>query len=282
MTIIVDAADTPVAKLSLWPAIRLSYATCFQHFRDGLRVAALWLPLVAALTGAASWLQASLLAELAANPHRKIDLAQPVHMLILGNIANLVLTCAAISSAVAWHRLLLLNEAPGRSGGNFSTRNLWRYVGVGIMIGLIAAIPVVGVLLPMSLLGLLPAAGPTPLAVIAVIGLGYVIAIALMLRLCLVLPARASGDLSLTFKEAWRRTRGNVWRIFWGILACGVAPFLVTDLAFMSLVLVPLGNGLYLAQWAFAGAFATCCWLLAWPIWIVFLSLTYRQLVRAA
>jgi hypothetical protein len=139
---------------------------------------------------------------------------------------------------------------------------------------------VAGVLLPMSLLGLLPTAGRTPLPVIAVIGLAYVVGIALMLRLCLLLPARAAGDLNLTFKEAWRRTSGNAWRIFWGILACAVAPFLVTDLAFLAVIVVPLGNGLYLAQWAAASAIAICCWLLAWPIWVGFLSHTYRQLVN--
>ena len=88
--------------------------------------------------------------------------------------------------------------------------------------------------------------------------------------------------MNLTFNEAWPRSRGNAWRIFWGILACAVAPFLVTDLVFMALILLPLGSGLYLMQWAVASALATCCWLLAWPIWVVFLSHSYRQLVRAA
>jgi hypothetical protein len=281
MTTIMDAAETPVAKLPLWPTIRLSYATYFQHFGDGLRAAALWLPLLAAINAAAGWLQASLLAELTANPLAKMDPTQPMHLLILGNVSNLATACAAISIAVAWHRLLLLNETPGLSGSNFGTRNLWRYVGVGIAISLIAAIPVAGVLLPLSLLGLLPEAGRTPLAEIAVIALAYIVGIALMLRLCLLLPARAAGDLNLTFREAWRRTRGNVWRIFWGILACAVVPFLVTDLAFIAVTLVPLGNGLYVAQWAAASAIAICCWLLAWPIWVVFLSHSYRQLVSA-
>src|ERR1700722_13586441 len=102
MTTIMDAADTPVAKLPLWPTIRLSYATYFRHFRDGLWAAAPWLPLLAAFSGVAGWLQASLVAELTENPQIKMDLAQPVHMLVLGNITHLVMICAAISVAVAW------------------------------------------------------------------------------------------------------------------------------------------------------------------------------------
>jgi hypothetical protein len=247
-----------------------------------LRAAALWLPLLAAVNAAAGWLQASLLAELAANPLAGMDPTQPMHLLVLGNVNNLVRACAAISIAVAWHRLLLLNETPGLSGSNFGTRSLWRYVGVGIAIGLIAAIPAAGVLLPLSLLGLLPEAGRTPPAEIAVIAIAYAVGIVLILRLCLLLPARAAGDVDLTFKQAWRCTRGNVWRIFWGILACAVVPFLVTDLAFLALIVIPLGNGLYIAQWATASAVAACCWLLTWPIWVVFLSHSYRQLVRAS
>jgi hypothetical protein len=282
MSTIVGAADSPIQKLPLWSTIRLSYATYFQHFGDALRISALWLPLIAVLAAMAGWLQASLLVEMMAKPQLEMDVSQPVHMLILGYGEHLVLACAAISSAVAWHRLLLINEAPSLSGSNFGTRSLWRYVGIGIVIVLIAALPVAGVLLPMSLLGLLPAAGRPPPGSIAVVVVAYVVGIALMLRFCLLLPARAAGDLNLTFKDSWRHTRGNAWRIFWGIAACAVPSFLLTDLIFFGAILVPLGGDLYLAQWAAATAIALCCWLLTWPIWVGFLSHTYRHLVSAA
>lgn len=282
MSTIVGAADAPIQKLPLWSTIRLSYATYFQHFGDALRISALWLPLIAILAAMAGWLQASLVVEMMAKPQLKVDVSQPVHMLLLGYAEHLLLACAAISSAVAWHRLLLLNETPGLSGGNFATRSLWRYVGIGIVISLIAALPVVGVLLPMSMLGLLPAAGQAPPASITVVVVAYMVGIALMVRLCLLLPARAAGDVNLTFNDAWRRTSGNVWRIFWGIAACALPSFLLTDLIFFGAILVPLGGDLYLAQWAAATAISLCCWLLTWPIWVGFLSHAYRHLVSAA
>jgi hypothetical protein len=193
-----------------------------------------------------------------------------------------VLGFAAISSAVAWHRLLLLNEAPGLSGGNIGTRSLWRYVGDGIVIFPISALPVAAVLLPMALLGLLPAAGRPPPIEIAVIAFAYIVSMALMLRLSPLLPARAAGDVSLTFKDAWRHTRGNVWRMFWGIAACALPPFLLTNAVFVGLISAPIGDGLYLAQWAMASALSLCCWLLGWPIWVSFLSHAYRHFGSAA
>jgi hypothetical protein len=282
MSATVDAADLSAPKLPLWATIRLSYATYFKHFGDGLRIAALWLPLAAVLNAVAGWLQAFWLEEMAANPQTQATLAQSAHLVILADVAGLAVICAAISIAVAWHRLLLLNETPGLSGSNFFTRSLWRYVGIGIVIVLIAAVPVAVVLPPLSLLRLLPSAGRTPPVIIAVVVLTYAVGITLMLRLCLLLPARAAGDLNLTFKNAWRHTRGNVWRIFWGIVACALPSLLLGDIALLAVTLVPLGADLYLVQWAAGRAIAGSCWLLAWPIWIGFLSHTYRQLVSPA
>jgi hypothetical protein len=282
MSAIVDASDTSVVKLPLWQTIRLSYATYFEHFGDGLRIIALWLPLVAILAAIGGFMQAVLLAELTASPRPQIDVSQPVHLLLLGDALNLLLTIAAVSSAVAWHRLLLLKERPSAGGRNIGTRHFWRYVGVGLLICVIAAIPLAIVLVPMAIFNLLPAAGSLPAAEIAAIALAYLVSIVLMLRLGLLLPARATGNLALSFKEAWLRTRGNLWRLFLGIVACALPPFLLVKIVFIALTIVPFGSGLYLLQWAAASAVALCCWLLLWPLWVNFLSHAYRQLVPAA
>lgn len=283
MSGIVGASDAPVTKLPLWRTIRLSYATFFEHFGDGLRIAAIWLPPVAILATIGGWLQATLLMEVAANPQVQIDASQPMHLLMLGYALNLLLTVAAISSAVAWHRLLLLEEQPTASSGrNIGTGYYWRYVGIGVLIVLIAAIPPVVVLVTMELLDLLPAAGPTPPAEIAVIVLAYLVGIVLMLRLSPLLPARAIGNVTLSLKDARRHTRGNLWRLFLGILACTLPPYLLLKIIFIVLTLIPFGDGLHVLQWAAANAVTLCCWLLLVPIWIGFLSHAYRQLVPAS
>jgi hypothetical protein len=283
MSAVVDPANAPAGKLPLWQTIRLSYATYIQHFAAGLRIAALWLLPIAVLALIAGWLQATLLAELTAGPRPQIDVSQPLHLLMLGHVLNLVIACAAVSSAVAWHGLLLLKEEPAwTSAGNVGTRDLWRYVGAALVICLIAAIPLAAVLAALAFLDLLPAAGRTPPDVIAVIALAYVISVALMLRLSLLLPARATGDPSLSLKDAWRHTHGNLWRLFLGIVACTIPPVALIKIIFIGLTVVPVGSGIYLAQWAVAGAISICCWLLVWPIWVGFLSHAYRYLVRTA
>ena len=282
MSVTVDAANVPPAKLLLWPTVRLAYATYFAHFGEGLKIAALWLPLVAGIAATAGWLQATLIAEVLANPRAPIDVAQPAHLLMLGYARNFLLAFAAVSGAVAWHRLLLLNEVPRFGGRNIGTRSLWRYVGVALLICLIAALPLVIVLVPMALLGLLPAVGKAPPAEFAIIALAYLAGVVLTMRLSLLLPARATGNATLSLKDAWQRSRGNTWRLLGGIIVCGVPPFLLANIVFAVLTAVPFGSGAYLAQWAAASAIALCCWLLAWPIWVGFLSHAYRQLVASA
>ena len=282
MSAVVDAPDASVAKLPLWQTIRFAYATYVQHFGHGLRIAALWLPLVAILAAIGGFMQAVLLAELTATARPQVVALQPIHLLMLGYALNLLLTVAAVSSAVAWHRLLLLQEKPSASSGlNIGMRYFWRYVGTGVLIALIAAIPPVVVLVPMALLDLLPAAGSAPPVEIAVIALAYLVSIVLILRLSLLLPARATGNSTLSLKDAWQRTRGNVWRLLLGIVACTLPPFLLVKIIFIALTIVPVGSGLYLMQWAAASAIALCCWLLLWPIWVGFLSHAYRQLAPA-
>jgi hypothetical protein len=43
-------------------------------------------------------------------------------------------------------------------------------------------------------------------------------------RLSIALPAIATGDNTMTLARSWNLTRGNTWRIFWGIAFCAI-PF---------------------------------------------------------
>src|SRR5258708_26693365 len=159
-------------------------------------------------------------------------------MALLLNLANILLLLAGVSIAVAWHRLMILNEHPGFSGSNLATKNLWRYVVVGLALCLIMFLPVAAVMLPTFYFlfpatagGAPPAAGFFPL--IMVIFVVYAVGIAIALRLTLLLPARAVGDTSLTFKQTWNRTRGNIWRLFWGIVVTTIPLLLIAQIVFL-------------------------------------------------
>jgi hypothetical protein len=105
------------------------------------------------------------------------------------------------------------------------------------------------------------------------------------LRLGLVLPARAIGDLGLTFREAWDRTRGNTWRLFWGTVACMLPPMILLEV--VSLIVFsaighhvrpgqPLDSSIALSTAIMSATFFVA-YLLIVPIGIGFLSHSYRH-----
>jgi membrane-anchored glycerophosphoryl diester phosphodiesterase (GDPDase) len=109
----------------------------------------------------------------------------------------------------------------------------------------------------------------------------YIAAVAVMLRLCPLLPARAVGDLDLTFKQTWRRTRGNTWRLLWGITACTVPLGLIAQIVMLSVVGFP-GPNMFAGD-AFVGRMAAISvifaiyYLLFLPVMIGFMSISYRH-----
>ncbi len=248
-------------KLPLWHTIGLSYSTFFAHFKDVLQISWLWLLVIMPLTGATSWLQMSWMAEVIANSRQDVSPqipAQPIDMIVLGNAANLAILFAGVSIAVAWHRRLILGEHPGFSGSNVASGNLWRYIGMGILICLIVAIPALVIVVPIFFWVLPHATGTTVVPVnssifpiIILVFVIYIVAFAVVLRLSLLLPARAVRDLTLTFKGAWNRTRGNTWRIFWGIVITTVPPILAAEIVL--LIFLGFPNPGMLANGAFTG-----------------------------
>lgn len=286
MTTIIGAKGPSDPKLPLWRTIRLSYSDYFQQFRDVLRISVFWLAITAMFDAAMGWMQASWMAHVLANPRARLDLTPPVEMTVLGNIDSVAVALACVSIAVAWHRLLLLDEQPGRSGGNLVTSAPWLYVGAAIIICLLAAVPFLVLLLAIWAFGWTPASSEaiepqTPFLIAAAVA-AYAAGVAILLRLCLLLPACATGDLTLTIKGAWRRSRGNGWRLFWGIAACIAPSVVIVGLVFLIVMSIPVAPGLSQAQWAASGAIGLCCWLITWPIWIGFLSHAFRYLVRPA
>lgn len=269
-------------KLPLWNTICHSYSTYFYNFGDVLRISWLWLVLLVPLLGRSGWVQALWMARVVADAKRgqiqTLNAAPPIEMTVLGPIGGLVLMLAGASIAVAWHRRIILGEHPRLSGTNIATKNVWRYVGVGIAIGVIAILPPVLISLVIFLILLILRS--EILMPVLILLVSATIAV-VMLRLSLLLPARAVGDLRLTFKETWNRTSRNTWRIFWGILACTLLPGLAVYIALLSLVGFPtpatMTSGALVAPLVITSTFSAIYSLLIMPIWIGFLSLSYRH-----
>jgi hypothetical protein len=295
MSVTEDIQNAANPKLPLWHTVSLSYSTFFAHFKDVLQISWLWLLVVTPLTGATSWLQMSWMGEVIANSKRGVPPqipAKPIDMMVLGNASTLAILFAGVSIAVAWHRRLILGEHPGFSGSNIASSNLWRYIGIGILICLIVAIPALVIIVPIFFWVLPQTTGTTVVPVnssifpiIILVFLIYIVAFAVILRLSLLLPARAVRDLTLTFKGAWNRTRGNTWRIFWGIVITTVPPILAAEIVLLIFLGFPnpgtLANGAFIGRWIITSVIFTGYYLLILPISIGFLSHSYRHFVQA-
>jgi hypothetical protein len=275
---------------------RSLYSTYFGHFIDALRASWLWLIMVGVFTGFASWQQWSWMAAFVAKvkPIPPFRIQQPTEMALLLNLDNILMLLAGVSIAVAWHRLMILNEQPSVSGSNVATKKLWRYVVAAIALFLIMFLPVIAVMLP-TFYFLLPAPPvriPPPLSppsgllpLFLLMFVVYAVGTAVTLRLTLLLPAQAVGDTRLTIRQTWNRTRGNTWRLFWGIVACTVPPLLLVESASLTMIGAPnpatFASGDFAAKMTTMSTVFAIYYLLILPIGIGFLSHAYRHFFQA-
>lgn len=291
MSVTADFPDAANSKLPFWRTIGLSYSFYFEHLGDALRISWLWLLIFIPLAGAGSWLQMSWFNEAVADMKSGKSPAMPIELTIFTNASTLAELLAGCSIAVAWHRLLLLDEHPGLSGGNVISQRLWRYVGMGIAILLIPGLPafaVIGAIFLWTLPHATDAHGSTASgnpAIFILVLIAYLAAAFVTTRLCLLLPARAVDDTNLTFKQMWDLSRGNAWRIFWGLVACSVPPLILAQIALLLLGVYPnataVMNGEMPVSMIVFGAIFSGYYLLTLPISIGFLSHAFRFLRQA-
>ena len=286
-----------IAKLPLGATIGLSYSTYFQNFPDVLRASWLWLVLVAPLGGIVGWLQGAWFAEAVVVMKQAVPPqmpSQPLQAIALGSLENVLAVVAGVSIAVAWHRRIILDEHPGFSGGNVVTASFWRYVWVGILICLVVGIPVLAIALPASYFlfqsvpggaSAQPASALWTLLFVALF-VTYLAAIAVVPRLAMLFPARATDDVGLTFRQTWDRTGGNTWRLFWGIVACMLPPALLMQIVLLFVIGFPrpetFTDPSFATRFAALGAIMMVYYLLILPIGIGFLSHAYRHFFRPA
>lgn len=135
-------------------------------------------------------------------------------MLLLGRngpgvfeaLANLVVTLGVAAIAVLWHRHILLGEALTIRMAPVNAR-VARYFALTLLVALaMASLP----LIALTALSGTPALALVPALVLACL---YV-----ALRVQLVFPATAIGDLAMTPGRSWALTRGNGWRLLGGFV----------------------------------------------------------------
>jgi hypothetical protein len=184
------------------------------------------------------------------------------HRTIANELASWTLTLVETpflaAMAVAWHRFVLLKEAPGlRVRLNAAA---WKYAGIYLGLHLIAYVPMV-----------LGKVHPVHTFFAAILSVTFFFL--MVPRLSLILPATAI-DANLPYDEAWLATRSNTLRLAFASILCTLPVSLLAGFAFMRLDRsTPVAKIAVQVAGAGAGALIAI-------IAVTFLSLTYRHFIR--
>jgi hypothetical protein len=244
--------------LPLWPAVRASYGIVIQNFGQLIRMSWLWLLILLPVTAALRWLSLEI------EPWE----AEPAGSL-LDALANLIQLPALASIAVAWHRLVLRHERVQDGLYLRLDRTVLRYTVYLFILFVLTDGPIT--IVTSLLAG--DSADPITIGIaFGIILLALAIAIFVLPRLSLVLPAIALGE-NLALAAAWQLTRGNTWRLAMATLLCSlplalafaVLFWFLTDETNISSVLQAAPNALV--------------YVLIVTVGVTLLSLAYRHFV---
>ena len=268
MTMAGTTADARPPKLPFWRTVGQAYAAPLLSFDSLVRAASLWLLLLTPLLLVMSWLQApmeaDLLARMRVDPTAAFETIWQLQLVSF--LHSLVILPAAASIAVAWHRLILTGERP--AGGYLRLdRSVWLYVAFPL-----ATILYFSVLFDLPRVLVSDLNGRVAIGVIAV-PLGILAGLVIG-RLSLVLPAIALGRTDIGLADAWRATRGNTWRLFWG-------PFLCLLLLILPGLLLSALSGAGPVTATHAATAADLVSILGGVIGVGFLSFAYRHFFPA-
>lgn len=165
-------------------------------------------------------------------------------------LASLLVSAVGIASiSVAWHRYVLLDELPRHRAYLAVNPRVVSYmlksVGLTFIFGLVAA-------LGMGFAEVFQRLGFTIFSQLAILA-GVLVAMVVVLRLSLVLPATAISETRVTFAAAWHLTREHKYRIL--LIGFVTGLIIVCIQMLFGLLSIPLGflGGAGVAIAAFSG-----------------------------
>ncbi|WP_143145921.1 hypothetical protein [Devosia enhydra] len=171
--------------------------------------------------------------------------------LLPGFVFIVISTATFLWFAVAWHRYVLLNEAPSGLVPNFSGERVLAYFIAGVIVGLIGWLAMVVMMVPV---GFVIASGATAPLLLVITAMIWTIGLLIFFRVGLILPASALKQ-RLKVSEAWALTSGKSGSIVALAIGWGLTNFLL-DL---------IGAGL--AGPHTANHIASLAWT-AWSFWL--------------
>lgn len=214
--------------LPVFATVARAYETTFANATTLVRLAWFWSVALLVLQG----LSVLLLPAWMTNPAEIVRLDSHSLMLVsaAGLLNGLLILPMLASIAVSWHRLLLLDEKPGRGAFLRLDSLVWSYVSLGAMLAALRCV----MSLPQVMISLEHSPGGTgfglPNVVATLLSLG---ALVLLPRLSLALPGIAIGDERVGFARGLGASRANTWRLFFGAVLCFIPAGLVAAFTFV-------------------------------------------------
>jgi len=266
-------AEAAPAKLPLWRTIGESFGAWFSNLPELIRIAWIWLLIMAPIVFLYMWWQAPIMMELMQNARASRPDPHPGMTLLTQALNGVILMPILSSIAVAWHRLLLRDEHV--SGAYFRLDSV--VIGYAVLLFILALVPTVPSYLGQIYVAMTQQPGATtvdigPVLVSGIFSILALVALIFACRLFMVLPAKALGQ-EVSFGESWSATRKNTWRLSWGYMIC---------LLPLAVIAAGLGFWVMLAEPSRAAiatiwTVLTLLWALYGMVGVGFLSLAYRH-----
>lgn len=191
--------------------------------------------------------------------------------IILAALQALVPGFFGVSIAVAWHRLILRNEKVSETYYLRFDAVVWNYLWTSAVISLISFIPEAIKFLASLMSSSIFMLSITVSPVVGVIMVYYIV------RLPVILPARALGIRRISFGDVLQRTRWNFWRLAWAgllsVLPCFfiLIPFSIGFSKIEAAVAAPMLHALLSVLLVVVGIAVFA------PFYLTYLSLAFRH-----
>jgi hypothetical protein len=255
------ASSAPQTGFAAWQSAMTSYRLLFANLGDFLRIAWVWMAIAYLIGYAGSYLTVH---------------TGESFLTVLGAIA--VTLCAA-AVAVKWHRRVLLGAAAVGPALALARRD-FVFIGRAVLLLLLTIIPL-SILMMLAVFAMFSDDEAMIVAMIIVCIVAFLLAMYVLARFCLILPAAAIDNHAFGWRASWRATASVSLRLWGGSFVVAVPLAVLSKLIENVAIFTIYQFGMLPLAIAF-GIVSTILVFLTVALAATYTSLAYRALIRAA
>lgn len=206
--------EVEVRKLPVWRTVKAAYLVILHNPKLAIKLAIIPLIFWTLPILIQSYLWSGMtLGDVAMSMQSDINIVSLIYAI------SIVGFVAMIPMITAWHRLVILGHDHPKARISYSIQNTeWSYLWKAVLFILLCFLFMLPAIIVPIVIGLaMSSMSGFHAALIIVVILAMLPIYAFILRASLVFPAAAIGN-SLGFRESWRLTKGNTWRVIFAII----------------------------------------------------------------